>query len=133
MSINLWVVLLFSFVGLLDTLYLSYHTVTQTPVACWWFPKEWCAKVQKSSYSRLVFGIPNSFVGLCMYTGILVFLFLFVKGMAPLWFLQGVVAVGFAFSLLFTYIQGFVLKAFCTWCVISAFNFTVMFFALFLF
>jgi uncharacterized membrane protein len=27
----------------------------------------------------------------------------------------------------FTWVQAFVLRAFCTWCVVSAINFTVMF------
>ena len=39
---------------------------------------------------------------------------------------------GFIFSLYFTYVQAFVLRAFCTWCVISALNFTLMMLAVYL-
>ena len=123
---------MFAGIGVLDTLYLSYHAITGKEVACWWFPKEWCRRVQYSSYSRTL-GIPNSFLGLGMYIAILVLLTMISGASAPPWLLQAIVAFGFAFSLYFTYIQAFVLKAFCTWCVISAVNFTVMFLVLFIF
>jgi len=42
MELYLLLILIFSFFGILDTVYLSYHTITKTPVACLFFPKEWC-------------------------------------------------------------------------------------------
>jgi uncharacterized membrane protein len=42
------------------------------------------------------------------------------------------VLVGFLFSLYFMYVQAFVLRAFCTWCVISFVNFSVMAWAVFI-
>ena len=119
----------FSIVGLVDTLYLSYHALAHTDVSCWWFPKEWCRKVQYSKYSK-TFGIPNPFLGLVMYIAIIFLTYYTVAGAAAPWILKAVVAFGFAFSLYFTLIQAFVLRAFCTWCVVSAANFTLMFFAL---
>ena len=41
-------------------------------------------------------------------------------------------AFGFAVSLYFPYVQAFILRAFCTWCVISSLDFFVMFWAVFL-
>jgi uncharacterized membrane protein len=125
-------ILIFAFVGLglLDTIYLTYHAITHTDVACWWFPKEWCHKVQYSPQSK-TFGIPNPYLGLGMYLAILVMMLLFLKGVIPFWPISAIVAFGFAFSMYFIYVQAFVLKAFCTWCVVSALNFTVLFLSVF--
>lgn len=127
----LTVITIFSLIGLADTLYLSYHTIKKTDVACWFFPKEWCQKVQHSKQSRMFFGIPNSFLGLGMYLALLVLGYLFGLGSIPFWPIQVIVVFGFLFSSYFLYVQGFVLKAFCTWCVVSAVNFTAMFLAVF--
>lgn len=126
MRIHSSVVLVFALLGLIDTLYLSYHAIKKTDVACWFFPKEWCQRVQYSHFSR-TFGVPNPYLGLIMYLVILGLL-LFAPG---LWLLPAIIIFGFAFSLYFTFIQAFVLRAFCTWCVVSALNFTIMFVSLF--
>lgn len=131
MTTPLWLLVAFSCVGLLDASYLIYHKVRKTDVACWFFPKEWCRKVQYSPYSKTL-GIPNSMAGFGMYAAILALTLLFANGLVPFWTVQAVVGFGFLFSLYFTYIQAFVLKAFCTWCVISAINFIVMTVAAFL-
>ncbi len=121
----------FSCIGLADTLYLSYHAVTKTDVACWFFPKEWCQKVQRSKYSKTL-GIPNPYLGLLMYAAIILLTYFTLAGLTAPWIVKAVVIFGFAFSAYFFFIQAFVLRAFCTWCVISALNFTAMFLALFL-
>jgi uncharacterized membrane protein len=131
MSLALKLVYIFGTIGILDTLYLVYHKVMKTDVACPFFPKEWCHKVQYAPQSK-TFGIPNSFAGLFMYIFIVMFAWFFVIGISPMWPLQAIVAFGFLFSLYFLYVQAFVLKAFCTWCVISFINFTVMSVAVFL-
>ena len=122
---------LFSFIGLIDTIYLSYHAITKTDVACWFFSKEWCKKVQYSKFSR-TFGIPNAYLGFLMYVAILILTYLAVGGLVAPWLVKAVVVFGFAFSMYFLFIQAFVLRAFCTWCVVSAMNFTAMFIAVLL-
>ncbi len=112
-------------IGILDTLYLIYHKMRGTEVACIFFPKEWCYKVQHSPQSK-TFGIPNSMAGFVMYTLILAFTFYFSVGVTSFLWVKYIVTFGFLFSMYFTYIQAFVLRAFCTWCVVSAINFTVM-------
>ncbi len=119
----------FSIIGLADTIYLIYHKLRGTNVACIGFPKAWCKKVQYSTYSK-TFGVSNSVLGFGMYAVILALTWLFARGDISALPLQAIVTFGFAFSLYFTYIQAFVLKAFCTWCVISAINFLVMFISL---
>jgi len=121
----------FGLIGVLDALYLIYHKVRGTDVACWFFPKQWCKKVQYSKYSK-TFGIPNSVAGLCMYVAILVLVYAYTQGTILFWPLRALITFGFLFSMYFVYIQAFVLRAFCTWCVISAINFTVMFLAVWL-
>lgn len=123
---------IFGLIGVLDTLYLIYHKIRGTDVACPFFPKEWCRKVQYSPRSK-TFGIPNSFAGFGMYVAILILTWLYVGSVVALWPIQAVVTFGFLFSMYFTYVQAFILKAFCTWCVVSAINFTIMFLAIWLF
>jgi len=130
MEAYLILILSFAFIGVLDTLYLAYHSIKKTDVACWFFPKEWCKKVQYSSYSKTL-GVPNSFFGLGMYLSILLLTFLFMQGVVPFWCIQAVILFGFTFSIYFTFVQAFILKAFCTWCVISAINFVVLMVAAF--
>ncbi len=112
-------------IGVLDTLYLIYHKMKGTDVACIFFPKEWCYKVQHSPQSKTL-GIPNSYAGFAMYVLILVFTYYFSLGQASFLWVKYIVTFGFLFSMYFTYVQAFVLRAFCTWCVVSAINFTVM-------
>lgn len=118
-------------IGIIDTLYLIYHKLKGTEVACLFFPKEWCYKVQHSTQSK-TFGIPNSYLGFIMYVLILVMTYMFTGGVIPFWPIQAIVTFGFLFSMYFLYIQAFVLRAFCTWCVVSAINFTVMTLAIYL-
>jgi uncharacterized membrane protein len=133
MSLYIILLLLFSGIGILDTVYLSYHTIKKTDVACLFFPKEWCRRVQYSRQSRTL-GIPNSYLGLVMYLLIFGLTLTYFYGWAvvPFWWLQLVVAFGFLFSMYFTFVQAFILRAFCTWCVVSAVNFTVMALAAFI-
>lgn len=119
------ILVIFSIIGMLDTLYLIYHKVRGTEVACIFFPKEWCYTVQHAKQSK-TFGIPNSILGFLMYVAILVLTLLYTGGSIAFWPIQAIVTFGFLFSMYFTYVQAFVLRAFCTWCVISAINFTVM-------
>lgn len=134
MPAQLTVIAALSAIGILDTAFLSYHSWHKRPVPCPLFPDEWCHKVQFSPYSRMFFGIPNSYLGFAMFAALFI-LALTSKAPGPVawpvaWPVTALVAAGFAMSLYFTYVQAFVLKAFCTWCVISALCFTGMALAL---
>src|SRR3989338_2436995 len=131
MENTITILYVFGLIGVADTLYLIYHKVRGTDVACLFFPKEWCYKVQHSPQSS-TFGIPNSVSGFIIYSLILIFTWLFSAGLFAFWPVQVLVGIGFLFSFYFLYVQAFVLRAFCTWCVISLINFSVMAFAVFL-
>lgn len=100
----------FGVIGVVDTLYLIYHKVRGTDVACVFFPKEWCYKVQHSPQSK-TFGIPNSYLGFLMYILILAMTYMFTTGSLVFWPIRAIVTFGFLFSMYFISIQGFVLKA----------------------
>jgi uncharacterized membrane protein len=73
--------------------------------------------VQTSSYSKLA-GVPVPVLGLIGYAGILVALF--VPGDSGRLATAGLALVGFGFSVYLTYLEVFVIKAICQWCVGSA-------------
>ncbi len=112
--------------GILNTIYLTFKSVRNEAVYCLFLPDEWCEKVQHSKYSK-TFGIPNPYLGLGMLSVILTLLLLYVNGIIPLWPAMGLISFGFLFSMYFLYIQAFIIKAFCTWCVVSAVVFTALF------
>jgi len=62
-----------------------------------------------------------------MLVAILVFTILFIQSLVPFEVIFAIISAGFLFSLYFTYIQAFVIKAFCTWCVLSALVFITLF------
>ena len=76
-----------------------------------------CETVQTSSYSKLA-GVPVPVLGLIGYAGILVALF--VPGDSGRLATAGLALVGFGFSVYLTYLEVFVIKAICQWCVGSA-------------
>lgn len=126
METPILLILILSAIGIVNTSYLSYHSFKKTPVKCLFFPPEWCLKVQQSKFSRTL-GIPNPYAGLFMYLAILVLTLLFSSGaLASFTPISVIIWIGFIFSLYFTFIQAFVLRAFCTWCVLSAIEFTLL-------
>ena len=123
-SINIFIII--TVLGIINTIYLTYHSLRGTMVYCLGFPDEWCEKVQKSKYSK-TFGIPNPYLGLGVLLTILVLVVLYSQGTLPLLPVNIVVTFGFLFSLYFLYIQAAVIRAYCTWCVVSAIVFTLLF------
>ena len=128
MTIYLILFLTLSGIGIVNTMYLSYHSIKKTPVKCLFFPNEWCLKVQQSKYSKMFFGIPNAFLGLGMYAILFILSFLYFQNIITTFIpIIIVIIFGFIFSLYFTYLQAFIIRAFCTWCVISAVDFVALF------
>lgn len=113
-------------VGFLDSSYLFYKYLTASPIDCLLF--DGCNTVAKSPYSH-VFGVPLPLFGMIFYTlmlGSIIFLSIrknifFAKVTLALGFM------GFAFSLYFIYLQGFIIQAFCIYCLVSALTSTILF------
>jgi uncharacterized membrane protein len=90
-----------------------------------------CEKVQTSRFADFL-GLPVSVWGVGAYVTLLV---LAMLGIQPRWqrerwvalALFGVSAVGVAFSGYLTYLEAFVIHAWCQWCVVSAILVTLIF------
>ena len=115
--------------GLLDTGYLTIIKLTKAPLYCTPGLGD-CEAVNSSRYS-VILGIPVAYIGLAAYLAIL-FLLVFgdkIKFLAPFthYLLFGIGLIGFLCSIYFTYLEIWVIKAVCQWCVISAIFMTVIF------
>jgi uncharacterized membrane protein len=113
-------------IGFADATFLFYKYITADPINCFIF--DGCNTVAKSPYAY-VFGIPLPAFGLIFYgvmLGIFGALVFIRRNIVKTLFLLGGL-VGFLFSLWFVYLQGFVIGAFCIYCLISAADSVVIF------
>lgn len=118
---------LFSFllcvVGIFDAGYITYTRFAGTTAVCLF--AHGCETVAQSPYS-LMFGIPLSLIGFVLYilsAGLFLGFYKNIYGVytATMEYVRlFVVTMGFAFSMYFTYLQGFVIHGWCTYCVVSA-------------
>ncbi len=102
--------------GLLLSAYLTWvHLVGAEPVCA--FGGGGCRAVQASSYAA-VMGVPVPMLGLAGYAGLL--LAAVLRGEAGAYLGLLVALVGALFSAYLTYLEAFVIHAWCQWCVVSA-------------
>jgi|SRR3989344_6143397 len=107
--------------GISETVYLiKKRFLLQKPVC----PiGENCLAVLESKYSR-IFIIPNDLLGLLFYIACsLITAFLVIGiGPLPLWdsIIKVLIILGSLLSIFFTYLQWYVIKAWCFWCLMSA-------------
>ena len=109
---------LLSLVGLVDALYLTIEHVTGQSVQCTIFSG--CSEVLSSSYA-VVAGIPLAAIGAAAYFSVFSLATLAAFGYhvaKPL--LMLLVAVMFLVSLWLVYLQAFVIREFCQYCLLSA-------------
>lgn len=121
-----WLFALFSFAGFLDAIYLAIKHYLGTPINCSIFGG--CEQVTTSQYATL-WGIPVALLGAIYYLiiFILVVAYLDTKKERVLYFTARLTPVGFLASLWFIYLQLFVIKAICLYCVVSAITSTILF------
>lgn len=105
--------------GLADAVYLTVEHLTGRSVRC--MVVSGCDEVLQSSYATVAGGVPVAAVGAVAYFTVFSLATLAAFGydgarrlLAPL------VAVMFLATLWFLYLQAFVIRAFCTYCLISA-------------
>ena len=125
-KITPWLILLLGFLGFIDTLYLTYEHFTGAPVNC--SILNGCDKVLTSSYSSIL-GVPLALIGTLYYLLVLALMaaYLGQKNKAVIKYLLGLTSLGFIISLFLVYLQFFVLKALCLYCMISALSSTLLF------
>ena len=123
------ITLALSLLGLFDSLYLLYtYTSPSRPMVC---IGTGCDAVRASAYSTL-WGVSMPVFGVLGYTLLAIVIIaesLFSAHVARLarYAFLGMTGFGFLFSLYLEYLQGFVIHAYCAWCVTSGVVMTALF------
>lgn len=115
--------------GLGDAIYLTIHHYTNEPVPCG--AAFDCSSVLTSPYAEIA-GIPLAIFGAAAYFAAFSLAILTVFGNRTAWKFFGIQVVLMAlFTLWLVYLQAFVIKAYCQFCLISAaITFTLLIIAL---
>ncbi|MFA5838345.1 MAG: vitamin K epoxide reductase family protein [Candidatus Paceibacterota bacterium] len=113
--------MILSFIGLVDTTYLTIQHLENGSVIC--LIIQGCDLVLTSEYSK-IFGIPLALLGALYY--FLIFslsVFCFKKRKENTFkFLSFFTTIGFVISVWLVYLQLFVIKSICSYCMVSAFT-----------
>lgn len=105
-------------IGLADAVYLTIHHYTAEPVPC--SIVEGCEMVLTSDYAAIG-GVPIAAVGALAYIAAFVLAALTLAGKTGSWKIFGVhTSLMAAVTLYLIYLQGFVIGAFCQFCLLSA-------------
>lgn len=124
------IVLIAAFLGMGITTYLRIQHLRKKAPVC---PiGEGCEVVSESPYSKTL-GIGNDVLGFLFYLTVVVVELMFLNGYASPLFIVGervLLGTGGAMSVYFTFIQWRIIKAWCFWCLSSAFLTWIMFFAI---
>lgn len=121
------VVIVLALIGFADSTFLLAKRLSGGPIPCV-LGFTGCDTVSKSPYSVL-FGIPLSAYGMVFYLGIGILGLLYLDTKKALFarLLLPATALGFLSSAYFIYIQKFLIKAFCVYCILSAIISTILF------
>lgn len=110
-----------SAIGMIEAVYLIRKRVASEEPTC--LIGKGCGTVLMSKYNKL-FIIPNDILGLFVYVAIFFVIGFLVIGIGPRLFWGSILSilVGAASiaSLVFTYLQWRVIRAWCFWCLVSA-------------
>lgn len=117
-----WVIRILCILGIGVAGYLTWTHMANTDPYCG--NAHGCADVQDSRYSEVA-GIPVSVIGLVGYVVLLVFSLLRGRLDPDVEFYLpvlsfGAALIGVLYSAYLTYLEGFVIRAWCYWCVTSA-------------
>ncbi len=124
------VVAVLALVGLFDALYLLAHNLGLIQLIC---GTGGCGVVQASRWSRLG-PVPVAAIGVAGYVALLT---VALAGLSPERWRSGAIAVlllagsaaGVAFTAWLTYLEAYVIHAWCQWCLVSAGLITLIFLA----
>ena len=130
---SFWIPIL-ALIGLADASYLLYKKLRKEKLVC--FIWDDCDKVTKSKYGYLL-GIPNEFFGVGFYLFALALFVIsllgntMILGFPLLFLLLFAVIPASLVSLYLLFVQAFILREWCEWCILSAIiNFLILFLAL---
>lgn len=119
-------IVIFSLVGFLDATYLTLVHYNRGSLSCYIF--KGCDKVTTGPHA-VILGVPVSLLGALYYFSVFIAaIFYFdTKNKIFLRILSIFPLAGFLASLWFLYLQLFIIKALCFYCVISAITSTLLF------
>ncbi|MEQ9619435.1 MAG: vitamin K epoxide reductase family protein [Deltaproteobacteria bacterium] len=118
--------LVLSAIGILLSLYLTYLHFTETEAAFCAAGSD-CEAVRQSGFSTFL-GIPVAALGVLGYLVIFILTLLTTLTKRARWTALYILSLsGFIFSAYLTYLEFFVIKAICTYCVVSAVLMTIIF------
>jgi uncharacterized membrane protein len=116
---------LLSIFGFFESMYLTRKRMTKQAPACPIGSAHECTVVLESEYNHL-FGLHNDVLGILFYASVFILagIFLWFGNLNPLLItlLKILIGVSGVMSLVFTYLQWKVIKAWCFWCLCSAFT-----------
>jgi uncharacterized membrane protein len=120
--------LVVSFIGFLDAGYLVANHYFGAPLTC--IVTDGCETVTTSSYSRIM-GIPVALLGALYYLTVFLLTVAFLDTKRRLFFdcARLLTLAGFLFSLWFLFVQAFVLRSYCIYCLGSIATSTILFLA----
>ncbi|MEK7546916.1 MAG: vitamin K epoxide reductase family protein [Patescibacteria group bacterium] len=123
-----WFFGLFSFVGFADSLYLTIEHYNGASVNC--VITSGCDKVLSSEYA-VMFGVPLPLIGVIYYLSVFSLIMFFLFTHSEKFFKAALLLspIGFLASAYFVYLQVFVIKYVCFYCMISAASATALFLA----
>ena len=118
--------LVFGLTGFIDSLYLTFKYYLDSPLGC--VILAGCDAVTKSEHAE-IFSIPVALLGAIYYLAIVSLTTAYIKTNKNNFFIiaSWLTFAGFIASLWFLYLQFFVIKAICFYCVISATTSTLLF------
>jgi uncharacterized membrane protein len=112
-------------VGLADSVYLTVKHFLDEKVPCSLVTG--CEQVLTSQYAE-IFGVPTAAFGAVAYFAVFSLAILAAFGNRRTWFLFGLTtALMLVFTLWLLYLQAFVIKAFCQFCLLSAATSSILF------
>ena len=121
--------IIITLIGLVDSIYMTIFKLTDNESMC--IGNGGCSIVNNSPYAS-IYGIPVALFGVGGYLAILAVLILekksgkFFKQNATM-FNFGLTLIGFLFTLYLIYLEIFVIKALCPFCLISQVGMTILF------
>jgi uncharacterized membrane protein len=124
----IWLIIFLGIVGLADSSYLTYkHYVGGNSIICN-IASGACDVVTTSKYSMII-GVPVAILGVFFYLFVFALLYRYIKSkkQKALRFFVGWTTLGFFVSAYLTYLQAFVIHAYCKLCITSAIVATLIF------
>lgn len=105
-------------IGLADAVYLTVKHFNKEAVPCSLVTG--CEQVLTSQYAE-IFGIPTAFYGVLAYFAAFSLAILAAFGRRHMWFVFGLLtSMMLIFTVWLTYVQGFLIEAYCQYCLLSA-------------